>query len=184
MLRILLTPAFHPEVCITIQRNSKSASISVVALKERFWASQPGVRLPCYQDESSLGIEQFDECVAKFSATNGGLDSDNSYIVIDGMGSESCLVSRETNQRFRGNVMAKKEIAEFVKGILQIAWITCKDPRVRNALAAAAWYVGVDYERMEEPVETQVTRLLALGEDDGRRDVIAAIQRRAKKSRV
>jgi len=93
-LRVVLKPSFHPELCVTVGRCSDAAMLSAVALIESFWLQGSDAYLPRESEQVSLPVSVFDEVVALFSTAHNSFDPKRSYVCADGMGSESCLVSR------------------------------------------------------------------------------------------
>ena len=96
-LRVVLKPSFHPELCLSACDTPDGTFISVVALTEQFWAKGPGVCLLSNREEILLPLEVLGTLVELFEKA---VDLNPSGVYIDGMGLESCLVSREGTQQF------------------------------------------------------------------------------------
>src|SRR5262245_43874983 len=65
-LRVILTPSFTPELCMTFSRTDDSASVSVIALAEQFWAHRSEAYLPRDCEEARLPLGAFDDAVRLF----------------------------------------------------------------------------------------------------------------------
>jgi len=176
-LRVVLTPSFHPELCITLAQRSDSSLLSVVVLLEQFWAQRSLVRLPHEREEVTLPVAASTEILALFSVAHASLDPEKRDICIDGMGSESCLVTKAGTQRLHSHVFSKAAIGQFVAQLVELAWNSCRRPQVRNALARAASYMDVEYPLLDVPREPTITRVAILGTPEARRDYFEMLLR-------
>src|SRR6478609_3412525 len=102
-VRLVLTPSFHPELCITISRSGDGTSMSVVSLKEQLWAQRSWIHIPSEGEEVNLPSGVFDEILSLFNTAHGSVDPERHYVCLDGMGSEACNVSRAGTKRFRAH---------------------------------------------------------------------------------
>jgi len=178
-LRVVLTPSFHPELCITVADGAGGVSLSVVALAEKFSAPRADIHLPTNREQSQLSSSVFQEVSELFQAAHAAFDSSRRYVCVDGMGSESCLVSRAGTQRLHAHVSGQAT-GRFIARLIDVAWSGGRDPRVRNALARAASYLEIKYPLDVLPPEPLVTRLAVLGTPDDRRDYLEMLRRRKK----
>lgn len=103
-IRVVLTPSFNPELCITLFKSPDSTLLTVFALIDQFWAQRSQVYMPRLREDIHLSPSVFDEALALFLAAHGSFDPERRYICLDGMGSESCTVSRATTKRMRAHV--------------------------------------------------------------------------------
>ena len=174
-LRVVLTPSFHPELCITVARGPKATLVSVVALAEHLWIQQTAVRLHSNREQVQLPLNVFEEVIDLCRAAHTGFDPNRQGICCDGMGSESCLVSRASTQRLRAHVNEHKATGLFVARLIELAWNNCRTARIRNALAHAAAYLGIKYPLEVLPGEKPITRLGILGTPEAREDYFRMI---------
>jgi hypothetical protein len=179
-LRVVLTPSFHPELCVTLSRTADAVRLSVVALTEQFWSQRSGVYLPTEREEVHLALRDFDEALALFATAHANFDSLRRYVCIDGMGSESCLVSRTGTQRLDAHVSAHRPSGQLVERLIELAWNACRQPRVRNALSQAARYLSVEYPLEEVPPQPAITRLAVLGTPEARHDYFEMLRQSKK----
>jgi hypothetical protein len=179
-LRVVLTPSFHPELCMTFSRNDDSASLSVIALAERFWAQRSEVYLPRDREEVHLPLGTFEDAVTLFQLAHSAFDPDRRYVCCDGMGSESCLVSRAVTQRLHAHVSEQADTGRLVARLIDLAWTGCHLPRVRNALAKVARYLSVEYPLQDVPPAPRVTRLAVLGTAQERHEYFEMLRRHKK----
>src|SRR5262249_29654975 len=121
-LRVILTPSFTPELCMTFSRTDDSASVSVIALAEQFWAHRSEAYLPRDCEEARLPLGAFDDAVRLFELAHSTFDPDRPYACIDGMGSESCLVSRAGTQRLQAHVSEQAATGRLVVRLIDLAW--------------------------------------------------------------
>ena len=179
-LRVVLTPSFLPELCITVACTGESAALSVVALAEQFWARRGEVCSPSDHEQVQLPAGAFEELLGLFQEAHTALDPERQCVWLDGMGSESCLVSLAGTQRLRAHVSTTQALGKFVGRLVELAWSGCQGPKLRNALARAASYLNIKYPLEVEPPQRPVTRLAILGTPDQRRDYLEMLRRNKK----
>jgi hypothetical protein len=179
-LRVVLTPSFHPEVCITVAPGANVASLSVVALVDQLWARKADVRSSCDDERVDVTPSAFEEVVGLFQAAHAAFNPNRKFVYIDGMRSESCLVSRAHTRRIRAHVSEQQATDKFVARLVEIAWSGCKHPRVRNALAGAAIYLGIKYSLDPLPERKPVTHLAVFGSPEDRRDFLEMLKKQKK----
>jgi len=168
-LRLLLKPSFHPEVCVTLHGAPEASRLSVVALTERLWGQPSLRRLPELQEETTVPTPAFDRACESFAATLGACRKRDRAVYLDGMGVECCFVRDGELQQFAEHAF-RPGVSRFVSELVRLAWEPCREPRVRNALAECASYVGAEYPRDPEPVAPLVSGLLVLGTPEARAD--------------
>jgi hypothetical protein len=183
IMRILLTPSFHPELCITLSRNSEAVLLSVVALTTQYWSHSSEMCLPHEHEEFTLPQTAFDEALTLFTTAHGTVDPQRCYICLDGMGSESCLVSRAGTSRVRAEVSMLPQYKQFVAWVIDLAWNACRLPQIRNSLAQSASYLGVNYPVQEVPPQPPLMRLAVLGTPQERSDFLEML-RQSKKAKT
>jgi len=179
-LRVVLTPSFHPELCITFTSTGDTAILSVVALAEQFWAQKSMVYLPTNQEQCAFSPEIFQEVQGLLREAHTAFNPERRYVCCDGMGSESCLVSRSETKRLCAHISQLEQADRFLRRLLDLAWESCHDPRVQNALAHGAWYLGIECPMREVPDREPVTRLAVLGTPQERQDLFDSLKSRKK----
>jgi len=162
-LRVLLTPAFHPELCITLSRTAGEAAISVVRLGKSFWARRRfDASFPNESENARLPLNAFEDAIDAFQKVHQAVGPDYDFVCADGMGSQSCLVSRLGVQKLRSHVWGTKGMGGLVACVIDLAWKNCNRPLIRNALAGISLYVNLQYPRQEVPSKPRI-RMAVLG---------------------
>jgi hypothetical protein len=174
-LRIVLTPSFHPEVCITISRAESGASISVIVLAERFWIIGPAAGIVTNREETSVQMNTFEEWLKLFNTARTYVEEGRKCLCIDGMSLECCLISRVCSQRFKAHVYQLQD-GVLLAGVLDFAWRNCKNPRVRNGLSDAACYLGLKFPIQEIPPDPPTSRIAVLGTPEARKEYFEMLQ--------
>lgn len=178
VLRLVLKPSFHPEVCVTMLRSTDETQVVLIALRQNLWYAGSWRILPSDRAQFSLPAAVFDEVVSLFEAMRAAFDPNHRIVFCDGMGFESCLVSGRNVEKLRAQVINQFGITTFVGRVLQVAWQGCGEPRVANAFAQAAHYVGLEYPLKKLPAEPESTRLMVLGAEQERHDYLEALKKR------
>jgi len=176
-LRVVLTPSFHPELCLTFSQSSDSTPLSIAVLLDQLWARPSVVCLPHECEEIDMPSVVFDEVLALFATARASYDPQRRYVYCDGMGSESCLSSRGGTQRLDAHVSSDAAVGKLVTRLIGLAWNSCRRARVRNALAQAARYLEIEYPLQDVPPQPPITRLAILGPPEEKRDCFEMLQR-------
>jgi hypothetical protein len=179
-LRVLLTPSFTPELCITVFGKPEATVLSIVALAEQFWSQRGEGYSLSNGEELQLPSGVFEEVHGLFHKAHGAPAPDNTVAYCDGMGSELCLVSRAGTRRLSAHLSAHHAARELIARLIDVAWSTSQLPKIRNALAQAAAYLDKKYPLQEVAPESSLTRLAVLGTPEDRRDYLAALKRHKK----
>ena len=176
VLRLLLKPSFDPEVCLTFVRERGAVDLTVVTPEEMIWRSPAPGLVPTLQDRATISIEAFEAVIQLFNeAAIDPLPSDQQIVSVDGMSTESCLVTAAGLRRFRrhASVEPNRRLASLA---LTLAWDACRDARVLNRLAAAARYIGIERPEQPEPVLPAVLKVAVIGTPDDRADLMRALR--------
>lgn len=171
VMRILLTPSFHPEICLTFTRQATSTLVSVVALAEQMWTHPEAVHRTCFIERVELPADAFEELGVLFGAALAATCPAN-HVCIDGMGFDSCLVKSAGVERVSANVALVSEYTCFARRTIEMAWGGCKTPRIRNTLADAGIYLNLKYARQHIPAEKPAATVAVLGVTDERHDFL------------
>jgi hypothetical protein len=140
-LRLLLKPAFHPEVCMTVSVTKGRVVLTVHALAEQFWSRGGKVVMNSHCESVEVHQSVREELMQLFQSAHDGFNPNTGAVSCDGMRAESCLVSRECSQRLSAHVYEQRGARDFAARMIDVAWSTCRDPRIKNALARAASYL-------------------------------------------
>jgi len=183
-LRMVLTPSFDPEVCVTISSQNDHALISIVVLAEQFWAKFPAAVIASSREEISVSAEKFGEWLKLFETASGSIEENGRSVTIDGMISECCLVSRRGVRQFKTQG-SQPAVKPFLAEILGVTWNNCSRPRVRNGLSAAACYLDLKFPIQEVPEEPPTSLIAILGTPEGRKEFFAMLEqvKKAKSKR-
>jgi hypothetical protein len=182
-LRVVLTPSFHPELCISVTRTTETNLMSIVALTERLWAKRAPVCLPHDDEQLCLSSLAYTELIEMFQAAHKKFDPERKYLCIDGMGSESCLVSKTGTWRLHAHISTHEETRKFITRLLEFGWQGTQNPRVRNALANAASYLGVEYPLQQVPPSSPTTHIAVLGIPEDRHEFLDFLKRQKHSER-
>ena len=181
-LRVVFTPSFSPEVCVTARQGHDQNQISIKALSQHFWLEKSPHVISFDFEEVAGEPKLFDEISRLFDEARAAMEQ-RTGICIDGMGVEACLVAQGAVKRFSGNAIASQSLADFVVELINATWTRSQSISVRNALARCAFYVSEDYPVQPLPPQPPVTRLAILGTQDERTDYLEKLEaiRRARK---
>jgi hypothetical protein len=175
-LRLLLKPSFHSEVCVTIAVND--CGMSVVAFAEGFGRQSVPCELPTFREHGLLAASVVEQLVANFNAALAAdRNREGRMVCIDGMGVACCLVDPNGVEQFSCHPY-RPEVARFVSSCIQAAWQECRNPGVRNALAACGDYVGLKLPRDPEVVPPKLFRIGVLGTPHDRADFLKQLHER------
>jgi len=181
-LRILLTPSFHPEACITISRQEDRVFVSVDVFTKLFRGKDFAAGRRGHE-RISVSAEKYEEWLSLFKTACVSAATSERFVYLDGMGFESCLVSRVGEQRLKAHASQPANTA-FLSGILELVWSNCNDSRVRNVLADAASYVGLKFPRQVDPPLLPTCRIAVLGTPEARKEYFEVLQKvKGKKSK-
>ncbi len=121
VLRVVLTPSFHPEVCLTMVERPDSVLLSVVALNEQLWSHPAEVFRATSREEAKLSGDVFSELARRFETAVNSAGPVRRYVCIDGMGSETCLMVAGSGKQLRAHV-SSPDLNQFVSRWLEVAW--------------------------------------------------------------
>jgi hypothetical protein len=184
-IRLLLTPSFHPEVCISFLRCAGAPRVQVVAAVAQVWR-QTGVaprRTAVEAAEGTIDDASFDDLAGLLA--DAACCRDAKWVILDGMGVHSLLLSGgETRVDLARNAGEVEAYAAFVLKAIDAAWRSVVDaPAVRNALRDAGAYVGLDLPAQEVPPAKPSVRVAVLGEAPATGQVIDALAARHPRRR-
>jgi len=175
-VRLLLTPSFHPEVCITLVRSQANAKLSVVAAREMVWHQFEPAPMLSDRDDAVVPVELFSDIASAFQEI--GKKSIGSGIAIDGMPIEVVVIRNGVPElRLAHNVGRQSEMQGIVAQVISVAWHGVQNAWCKIALANAARYAGLELPFTPEPERKPVIETLVLGAENDRLDILEALKK-------
>ncbi|MGH8037677.1 MAG: hypothetical protein ACREPD_08060 [Stenotrophomonas sp.] len=169
-VRILLTPSFHPEICLTFA----DGKLDVVSAREMIWHQVEPAPMLADRAKQTIPPELLTDLFEHLEAEE--TSSKNGWGMIDGMSAELLafrdgvlVLSTGRRDCLRGDSSA------WVKLAISLAWQSLSDPYCRNALAAAARYIDEHLPLDIEPARKPAVTTLVLGPAEDRAELLAAI---------
>jgi hypothetical protein len=173
--RVLLTPSFDPELCLTCSPETDGGALVVTALLERFWQNPSRLAIPCAEETIHIDVSDFSALSSLFEEALRSKDKVHKSLVLDGMGTVIGVIAPRS-MRVRLHVNAHAEATLLVKQLILLAWSRCRLPRTKNALATAGRYVGHQFPlEAVEPIGPKST-LAVLGEPREKEEVLKALR--------
>lgn len=171
-IRLLLKPSFHPEVCLTFV----NGKVSVVCARFMIWRQFEPSPMVTDRAEGAVPAAAFTELrssmvpVSRPGAVPG--------IIIDGMPSELLHFQQgSVVLRVGGNAGGKGDFSAFVTLAIVAAWEHISSSYCRNALAAAAEYVGKSLPREQESPRKPTIETMVLGPKEDREQLLQALRK-------
>jgi hypothetical protein len=162
--RVVLLPPFHVELCLTAHRNGDVAAIRVLSAGSQVWLQDSPWPVPVDSDEADCALEPavFQDLAMKLheAATRA---PDRDEVLGDDMRAYGVLMA--AGRRVAGverPVSSSVVLERFVATLVRTVWEAIDVPEVRNALAAAGTYVGLDLATT--PVDGAETHDVAVDE--------------------
>jgi hypothetical protein len=198
-VRAVLTPSFHPELCLTLMRESDgSACLNVAAFRHQLWLqfgaeilsyrlkleALIGKPLPdqvegfrqCDREDVSISLASAVELEQMFRCALENMGPGRGHLCVDGMGTESCLASCD-EQLMLNSSAHDPHIQPFIVRLIDLAWQNSRTPRVRNSLAYAGSYVGLKCPEFKIPTEEPPMRIAVLGAPEARQEYFEQLRR-------
>ncbi len=150
VIRLLLMPSFHPELCLTLAANEREAILSIIALTDQFYRRpDPAWSLPIYSEKIEVSWSEFEKLFDTARALAHNQQLAETARGLDGM-SFSCLI-RDGDKvwLFEKIYVSKGQApASFVGVVLLSAYEHVQKPECRNAIAQVGYYVsrGLPFE--------------------------------------
>lgn len=178
VLRLLLKPSFHPEVCVTLA--GADAVLSVVALVESLWSQSIPCELPTFRERSLVAPQLAHQLYSGFStAFEADRDPEGRMVCVDGMPLTCCLLDSAGMRQFACNPY-RPAASAFVASLIHAAWQACSGAGVRNALANCGKYVRLELPREPEVAPPKMFRIAVLGTTDNRADFFEKLQQKKR----
>jgi hypothetical protein len=183
VLRFVLRPSFHPEVCVTLTAGPEGDAADVRAFAEVF-AHQPSPtdRPPVFMERTAMELGAVADLTRDFLDTARLLDEPGRtrWAVLDGMPVAVLGGHGGADAELDLNVGASEEFREFVARVIQRLHPALATGHCRNGLAVAGQYVHLHIDLDALSAVDTSTRLLVLGDEPGREEVANLLIRKPR----
>jgi hypothetical protein len=143
--RVVLLPPFHVELCLTAHREGEGAAIRVLAAGSQIWLQDSPWPLPVDSEEADCTLDPgvFQDLAMRLH--QAATTAPDREVLGDDMRAYGVLMA--AGRRVAGverPVSTSDVLERFVATLVRTVWDAVDVPEVRNALAAAGTYVGLD----------------------------------------
>jgi hypothetical protein len=181
VLRLLLMPSFHAEVCVTLRAPAHArGSAEVLVPAERVW---PTVPIPQFMSRAAAELDA--ELAVSLPAQIPAQRPDSGRaITIDGMPFAAVLRLPGGARTIEGVVPGTGEESDWICQLLVTLHARIEDVRCKRGLAQAGIYAGLALACPEPEDAPPPIRIGVLGSADEREDLVramSAFQARRKK---
>ena len=177
VIRVLLKPSFHPEVCVTVE----PARLHVAALHSQLWyESIPSRGLLKYHAATFLSADKFADIVAAFDRASHENASERKRAYADGMGYSALRLDGKQRSTFKGQPIERYQRSFIVK-LLLIADGAATSVHLRNRIVQCGQHVGLNWDTDPEPEEPRLSRVLVLGTGGERADYFDQLRQNLSK---
>lgn len=176
-LRLLLTPSFHAEVCVSFVARPMSIDVHVVAAQVQIWRQEsPWPKpTPVHAASGEMAVPAFEDIVQAWrTALQPQVPSRT--VILDGMRAHAAFRQNGRTDELHEAILSNSDVGRFVGTALSGAWTAVVDPHVRNALCDAGGYAGLDLPHQTTPPEKPTVRTLMLGIDDVAQPLLDALK--------
>ena len=174
VLRVLLTPSFQPEICLTVRGTAGDARVDVVAARSQIWHQTGIVPAAAATDADNAAIDQrrLDElCAAARLALRPGVPAGK--IILDGVRAHAVLRTPGETLAFDAPLGEHAGLDGLVERLLSLAWDAVALPRLRNAIADQ---LSSERPRFDVPPDKPVFTTMVLGPAEDVEPVLAALR--------
>lgn len=178
-IRLLLLPAFHVELCLTLVKAADAHTLSIVTAREQIWQQVwPSPRAtPIHAAGNPVSRQAFEDLAV--SLRQAALAQSQERVILDGMSAHAVLrTDRNLEIQLNENVARNSAYGAFVAAALHLAWHSVADPQVRNAVRDAASYVGLTLPEEPVPQPKPTIRTVVLGPDDVASQILESLKKR------
>lgn len=179
-IRVLLAPACHREICISVCRTAHMVSVSVVTALSQIWLQDwPVPQLAQVEQETgTFSALQFASLSSLLAAAAEPSLSPR-IVIADGMRAHTVhRADREGKLNRDDNVGNDANYTVFVADVIKQSHGAIRSPGIRNALADAGNYVGLGIPLEVAPKAKDVVRTLVLGSRMETAQLIEALRKR------
>ena len=163
-IRLLLQPAFHVELCVSLLDKDDAVDVSVVVARQQIWHQIWPSPKPTEVDRSTGTISSSVFQKLGQSLIEASDDVPHGVVVLDGMRVHTILRAEHTIQiEINDNPGRRTAYSIFVADVLSEVWSSVADPAARNALRSAGTYVGLELPEQPCPQAKPTVRTMILG---------------------
>ena len=179
-LRTIFKPSFHSELCVTLSQQDGIGRLSVVAFRDQFWRSVHLARAAHDVEAMPVQVADIERIIVAFRVACTVIKPEQRTIAFDGMGTDSCVVSAGSVAVMEHRAGHERFGDDFLRELARLAWETCQNPRIRNALADIFLYLGERYPQQTIPPESPTCQVSVaiLGTPDERQAVLQMLRHR------
>ena len=173
-LRLLLTPSFHPEVCLTLRDTGESILLDMVTAQQQIWSQNALSPQPCLTHETTVCLTPADGL--RLLETWVYLDppAPPKWQMIDGMPVHAVLRNRGgIVQRWHTSAHVHAPLDHSIIHTLLHAWRQAPSPALRNSLNHCARYLNCrSLPHCPEPDVKPSLKILTLADDPAVTDAL------------
>jgi hypothetical protein len=127
-------------------------------------------------EHAEIPAELFDKLLPQFAAALAAdRDPHGRLVTLDGMPIACCLVTSDGVEQFATSPY-RPAVSSLVSHAIGLAWNSCSNSRVRNALAACARYVDDEFRHEALPPQPDPSRILIVGHSEDRTDLLRQLE--------
>jgi len=179
-IRLLLTPSFSPEACITLCRADNEITASVVAARSQIWQQVWPAPKPTAVDSAigQISAAVFERLASLLDMAAQPGASPRITVVLDGMRAHSVLRNGgEGRINISENASREGPYATFVAQTISETWHVIDNLFAKNALREAGSYVGLSLPEQDTPPTKTTINTVVLGPEDVAAQVLAALKK-------
>ncbi len=178
-IRVLLTPSFHREVCISVLRQGGKVSLSVVVAVSQIWLQEWAVPhlTQVEQEAGTLSETQFTRLLSLLNMAAEPKQA-SQVVILDGMQAHAVhRADRAAKLNLNQNVGCEESYQSFVAEAIRLSHRALANPRIRNALADSGTYAGLRLPAEDEPPAKEFVRTLVLGGKEETAQLLEALRK-------
>lgn len=149
VLRLLLTPSFDPEICVTLSFSGDDAAAEVRAFGESFWSKSASAEMPrMFLEAVTIPRAPLIKIPAKIRhALREVQEQEKTFAILDGIGANLLFRPAGDVLELRANVRYSEQLRRLVAAVLRHVHAGLPQGECRHALAVAGEYVEIRLSR-------------------------------------
>ncbi len=175
-IRLLLLPSFDNELCVTLTQCAGKSTITIVAAKDQIWQQVwPSPKIsPVHIATGPIPMKAFDDLVTELRRASTA-PSEGRVVILDGIRGHAVLrANRRCEVEINEMLGQRQPYGAFVTAVLQLAWHSVTDPRVRNGLRSVG---GLSLPEEQIPEEKPTIRTVVLGPEDVALEIMEGLKK-------
>lgn len=180
VFRLLLTPSFNPELCVTFAADGDKTVVDVRTFAGQFWhAESPSSSSPMFAERIATDNVPIEQLADRFLqiAPQIGQEASALVVICDGMGVAATARSGAREATLDCNVGESATLGAYIADLLPKLYALCPAGHCCNAIADAGSYIDLQLQRTDvAPVDT-AARIMVLGNEQGRAEVVKRLSR-------